>query len=88
MPYENISELVDRLSATLEENQRLRADLARATAERDAAKTDLLFALMNSDSFVSCEPCTHRGYDDGMNCKLKSCHPEWRGPCPENGGTP
>lgn len=78
------------LAAILDEFSALRADLARVTAEKDAAKADLLYAMENSDSLMSCEPCTHRGYDpeDGMFCKLKSCRPEWRGPCPENGGTP
>ena len=41
MPYESMSELVDRLAAALAENQQLRADLARVTAERDAAIHDL-----------------------------------------------
>ena len=38
MPYESMSELVDRLATALAENQQLRADLARVTAERDAAQ--------------------------------------------------
>lgn len=95
MPYESHSDMADRLADALarlqrarDENAQLVADLARVTEERDAAKADMLYALKNSDSFTACDPCLHHGRDDCMmNCKFESCHPEWRGPCAENGGT-
>lgn len=62
------------------------AEVERLTAELETAKADILYAMENSDSLLSCKPCTHRGYDpeDGLFCKLNACRPEWRGPCAEN----
>ena len=94
-----LSEAYDRQTTVHERLNKdyveLKAEVSRLTAERDAekrradaAEADLVLAMENSNSLMSCEPCMHRGYDpdDGLYCKLKSCKPKWRGPLPTIGG--
>ncbi len=86
MPYECMSELVDRLSATLAENMRLRADFARVTAERDAAVARWVETASDNTNYT----LTHSG--DGMYAVAdRDGHVVCeflRIPCAENGGTP
>ena len=72
----------------LGEIERLTAELDAALRRAEAAVSDMVLAMENRDSLMSCEPCVHRGYDpcDGRFCKLKTCKPQWRGPEPGGEG--
>lgn len=54
---------------------------AKLTERLKAAVEDWKTAVENANSMLACEACKNRGYhaEDGLYCKVKSCHPVWRG---------
>ncbi|NLD47872.1 MAG: hypothetical protein GX660_11865 [Clostridiaceae bacterium] len=67
---------VDKITKLTMENARLRADLEKVKAERDAAIADIKKACIASNTCAFCL-YNYRGRGDG-SWPTKHCSPQWR----------